>query len=76
MSEGQHPLTFCITESSDTPHVEKAFVLKRPAHWTGYPMDACSSTISVWSPKAAQYRAAADPAGPAPTTITSYITNQ
>ncbi len=67
------PLTSFKMERLDTPHSANAEVERSPAHWTGWPIVPCSSMQSVESPSSAQARAAALPAGPAPTTITSHV---
>ncbi len=50
-----------------------ALLLISPAHWTGSPIFAPFSTISVEAPAFAAYFAAMQPEGPAPTTTTSYL---
>src|SRR2546427_13049106 len=41
-------------------------------HWTGTPISFLRSRRRTFSPRRAAYRAAVDPAGPAPPTTTSY----
>ena len=65
------PVTSFKTDLFETSHSANADAERRPAHCTGWPIVPCSSIQSVESPPSAQARAAALPAGPAPTTTTS-----
>src|SRR5690606_12994688 len=66
------PRTRFRTGRSETRHSAKAPVERRPAHWTGWPIVACSSRTSVDRPSDAARSAAAVPAGPAPPPTPSY----
>jgi hypothetical protein len=67
------PRTVFRMERPETRQPVKASRERSPAHWTGWPMVPCSSMQRVRRPASAQALAAAEPAGPAPATTTSYI---
>jgi len=65
------PLTVERTQERETLHSSNAARESSPAHWTGIPADACSSTRQTESPCSAQSLAHVLPAGPPPTTTAS-----
>src|SRR3990172_5957889 len=67
-----------VMRSSSSPTVGKSDTTSRFAstyspHWTGTPTSRRFSRRTTLRPRRAAYRAAVLPAGPAPTTATSYI---
>src|SRR5579884_1103646 len=60
-----------MASDAGSSNSRKAWCESFPVQWLGIPTLACSSRRRVRSPARAAARAASDPAGPAPTTITS-----